>query len=195
MKKARIAILVVLLVAAVGLAFVLTGPARDLIIVPLAKFFWMAKGMYGSIPEAETWVVVLIVLAGTLLVVLLRAEWGEREEAEKRSFYPGDVQQLSFWIDRGHKGLYSRWHLARRLADLALEILESRGANAKSTHQLSGPGWDPPPAVQRYLDTALHTTYADFSRNSATASGSSLDADVPSVIAYLESLLESDNDH
>jgi len=195
MKKARIAILVVLLIVAVGLAFVLTGSARDLIILPIVKFFWMAKGVYGSIPEAEAWVGVLVVLSLIFVFVLLRAEWGEREVTEKRSFYPGDVQQLSFWIDRGHKGLYSRWHLARRLADLALEILESRGANAKSTRQLSGPGWNPPPAVQKYLDTALHTTYADYSRNSATASESSLDADVPSVIAYLESLMESDNDH
>ena len=195
MKKARIAILVVLLIAAVGLAFMLIGPARNLIILPLVKFFWMAKGVYGSIPEAEAWVGVLVVLSLIFVFVLLRAEWGEREVTEKRSFYPGDVQQLSFWIDRGHKGLYSRWHLARRLADLALEILASRGANAKSTRQLSGPGWNPPPAVQKYLDTALHTTYADFSRNSATVSETSLDADVPSVVAYLESLLESDNDH
>jgi hypothetical protein len=194
-SKARIAILVVLLLLAVGLAFMLTGTARDLIIIPLVKFFWFARGIYGSVPEAEAWVGVEIVLALIFGVVLLRAEWGEREVTEKRPIYPGDVQQLSFWIDRGRKGTYSRWHLARRLADLALEILESRGANAKATRQLSGPGWDPPPAVQKYLETALRTTYADFSRNSATASESSLDADVPSVVAYLESLLESDNDH
>jgi hypothetical protein len=195
MKKTRIAFLVVLLLAAVGLAFALIGPARELIILPIAKFLWMAKGVYGSIPEAESWVFVLIIVGLIFLFVLLRTEWTEREVAEKRSPFLGDVQQLSFWIDRGRKGSYSRWHLARRLADLALEILDSRGANVKATRRLSGPGWNPPPGVQRYLETALRTTYADYSRNSATESDSSLDADVSSVIAYLESLLENDNDH
>jgi len=195
MKKARIAFLVVLMLAAVGLAFALIGPARELIILPIARFLWLAKGVYGSIPEAESWVFVLIIVGLIFLFVLLRTEWTERELAEKRSPFLGDVQQLSFWIDRGHKGSYSRWHLARRLADLALEILESRGANVKATRRLSGPGWNPPPGVQRYLETALRTTYADYSRNSATESDSSLDADVSSVIAYLESLLENDNGH
>jgi hypothetical protein len=195
MSKGRIAILVVLLVAAIGLAFVLTGAARDLIILPLTKFFWMLKGVYGSVHDAEIWIGVLVVLAIILLFVLLRAEWGEKEVTEERQIYPGDVQQLSFWIDRGRKGAYSRWHLARRMADVALEILESRGANAKATRQLSGPGWNPPPKVQKYLETALRTTYADYARKSATASESSLDTDVQSVIDYLESLLESDNDH
>jgi hypothetical protein len=195
MKKTRIAFLVVLMLAAVGLAFALIGPARELIILPIAKFLWLAKGVYGSIPEAESWVFVLIIVGLIFLFVLLRTEWTDREVAEKRSPFLGDVQQLSFWIDRGRKGSYSRWHLARRLADLALEILDSRGANVKATRRLSGPGWNPPPGVQRYLETALHTTYADYSRNSATESDSSLDADVSSVIAYLESLLENDNDH
>jgi hypothetical protein len=195
MSKGRIAILVVLLVAAIGLAFVLTGAVRDLIILPLTKFFWMLKGVYGSVHDAEIWIGVLVVLAIILLFVLLRAEWGEKEVTEERQIYPGDVQQLSFWIDRGRKGAYSRWHLARRMADVALEILESRGANAKATRQLSGPGWNPPPKVQKYLETALRTTYADYARKSATASESSLDTDVQSVIDYLESLLESDNDH
>jgi hypothetical protein len=195
MKKSRIAILVVLLLAAAGVAVVLTGAARDLIIVPLAKFFWMLKGIYGSVPEAEAWIFVLVVVALIFVIVLLRADWAEREVTEERTIYPGDVQQLSFWINRGHRGAYSRWHLARRLAELSLDILESRGANAKSTRRLSGPGWDPPPAVQKYLETALRTTYADYSRKSATEPESSLDIDVQSVVAYLESLLESDNDH
>lgn len=192
MKKGRTAILLALLLAAAGLAFALVGPARELIIVPIAKFFWIAKGIYGSAPEAELWIFVLVVLAVILVFVLIRADWGERDVAEGRPLYPGDVQQLSFWIDRGRRGAYSRWHLARRLADLALDILESRGVNAKATRRLDGPGWNPPPAVQKYLETALRTTYADYARKSATESESSLDTDVPSVVAYLESLLESE---
>lgn len=195
MSKARIAILVVLLLAAAGLSFVLTGAARDAIIIPLAKFFWMLKGVYGSIPEAEAWIFVLVAIAIIFVIVLVRADWAERESYEERTIYPGDVQQLSFWITRGKKGTYSRWHMARRLADLALDILESRGMNAKATRRLSGPGWNPPPKIQKYLETALHTTYADYARKSATEPESSLDIDVKLVVAYLESLLENDNDH
>jgi len=60
---------------------------------------------------------------------------------------------------------------------------------------LKGPGWNPPPAVQKYLETALRTSYADFAKRSASEPESSLDTDINLVIEYLESLVESEHDH
>jgi hypothetical protein len=194
-KRRRYGLLALLLAGAALLAFLLAGPARDYIILPLAKYFWMAKGIYASFPQAEYWTFLLVAIFLMLGFVLLRADWGERDREERRQSFPGDVQQLAYWIARSRKGIFSRWHLARRLADLALEILESRGSNVKATRQLKGPGWNPPPPVQKYLETALRTSYADFAKRSASEPESSLDTDVNLVIEYLESLVESEHDH
>jgi hypothetical protein len=195
MKLRQFGLLAALLTGAVLLAFALVGPAREYIIIPMAKWFWVMKGVYNSFPQSEYWVFLLIVVCLMLGLTLLNADWANRERRERHRVLPGDVQQLAYWIARSRKGIYSRWHLARRLADLSLEILESMGSSVKRTRQLWGPGWNPPADVQRYLSTALRTSYADFAKHSASEPEASLDTDVRSVVEFLESLVENEHDH
>jgi hypothetical protein len=195
MSRRHYGLLAFLLAGAVLLAFVLAGPARDYIIIPVAKYFWFMKGVYNSFPQAEYWVFLLVVVVLMLGYAMFNTDWASRSRRERYHLYPGEVQQLAYWIARSRKSIYSRWHLARRLADLSLEILESLGSNVKRTRQLTGPGWNPPPDVRKYLETALRTSYADFAKRSASESESSLDANAQLVIEYLESILENENDH
>lgn len=194
MNRRRALFWLVAIAAAALLSIPLAGAVEDGFIQPLIRFFWMLQGYYGSVHQAILWGVALIgvaVIAGMSLRVgtlRLRARRGRIEKL------PGEVGQLAFWIRRARHGPYPRWYLARTLADLALEILRGRGANAERGGQLQGPGWEPPGEIQPYLETAVRTTPATFGRQLESAQVHT-DPEAESVVEYLESYMESSNDH
>ena len=195
MNARRYGLLAGLLIGAVLLAFVLIGPARNFIIIPVVRLFWILKGIYGSFEQEIYWVFLLVIVIAMLGFVLIGTDLGRWIRTEPQRELPGDVQRLASWIARSRKSIFSRWHLARRLADLSLEIIESWGTNVTEARKLIGPDWNPPHAVQEYLETALRTSYADFSHKKTGKTKSSLDGDINVVVEYLESLVESEHDH
>ncbi|MBI4731923.1 MAG: hypothetical protein HY781_07335 [Chloroflexi bacterium] len=194
MKRRQVLFWLVAIAAAALLSIPLAGAVEDGFIQPVIRFFWMLQGYYGSVHQAILWGVALIgvaVIAGMSLRVgtlHLRARRGSIEKL------PGEVGQLAFWIRRARHGPYPRWYLARTLADLALEILRGRGANAERGGQLQGPGWEPPGEIQPYLETAVRTTPATFGRQLDSAQVHA-DPEAESVVEYLESYMENSNDH
>lgn len=197
MKPRRWIYIIAGLIAAVLLAFLLRGLVQDYVILPLARLFWNLRTLYRSIPQAVYWVLLLVVLVSmTISSFSLRFQDKQKSRPEDHIHY-GDVQQMAFWIQRSRRGVYSKWHLARSLAELALDILQRRKGSVKREQQLEGPGWAPPAGVQEYLEAALKTSYADYPRRSIFDFNppTPFDHDFEPTVAYLESLMEDDHDH
>jgi len=197
MKPRQIIFLCLGLVGILALAFLLRDAAKSLVIIPLAKLFWYVKGYYGVFPQAGYWVIALGV---GILIVLANIPLGiessrSRGGAGTESLDP--VENLAFWLQRSKGGVFPKWHIARLLAEIAVQLLERREAGEKSISRLSDLDWKPPAAVERYLDAALKTNYTDYPRTRRLGQQpvTPFDQDVEPVVDYLESLLESENDH
>jgi hypothetical protein len=196
--KSRIFILLTPLVIVVALlAYILRDLVQDWVIIPIAKFFWVVKGYYGAFPQAAYWVFALVVAAVIAILGLHLPNLERPTSKEKWRPSPGSVREMSFWIQRARGGFFPKWHTAHLLGELALDILDRRGIHDKNTRQLSGPDWNPPSDVKKYLDAALTTNYTDYPKPGrfSSAPPTPFDQDLEPVLKYLESLLENENDH
>jgi hypothetical protein len=196
--KSRTYIYIALFVIVVALlAFFLRGIVQDWIIFPLAKFFWLVKGYYGAFPQAAYWVAALVIAAVIAILGLHLPNLERPRPQEKWRPLPGSVREMSFWIQRARGGFFPKWHIAHLLGELALDILDRRGTHEKNARQLSGPDWDPPANVKKFLDAALATNYTDYPkpRRFSSSPPTPFDQDLEPVIKYLESLLENEHDY
>lgn len=184
-----------LAILVVGISSILmAGAVERGLIQPVLRVFWLLKGYYGSVPQAFLWILTMVML----IIIAIRSLSAEsihlrgRQKAAERPL--GEVGQLAFWIARSPLGFYPRWYLARTLSDLALDVLRGRGVNAERGGKLQGPNWNPPGQAQGYLETAMRTTPASFGRQ-LEISQVSEDPRAESIVDYLESYVESTNDH
>ncbi|MBN2387916.1 MAG: hypothetical protein JXB85_12935 [Anaerolineales bacterium] len=177
------------------LANALRGTVGAVIILPLARLFWLVRGYYGSLQQSSYWILLMMAVTMIGLFSFRLFDWGLGPRSGKADPDQGEVQQLAFWIARARHGVYPRWRVARILADLALDILERKGGPARHDQLLTGSGWDPPQEIQEYLEAALRLSPAHFSRYVTSSESVHLDQDIDLVIAYLESLMENSHDH
>jgi hypothetical protein len=192
----RALVLVVGLVGVVLLAFPLRSIVYQWVILPLAQLIWWLGVFYRAIPQIVLWVILLVFL-GVFSLRFFVVHWPELHPSRRISeFRMGEVQQVSFWLTRGRRGIFSRWHVANLLANLALDILSGRAGTGRIAARLSGPMWNPPEEVQRFLEAGLTTTYADYPRTRRFSSEhpTPLDSDPAQAVDYLESLLEGEHD-
>lgn len=194
MKKIQIVFWVAALVLIGVFSVLLSGVTEDVFILPVVKFFWLLKGYYGSLDQVIFWVALLVFLVIIAIFSLRGWTLGLYARREQVDELPGEVGQLAFWIRRSKHGPYPRWYLARTLAELALDLLRGRGADAERGGQLNGPGWEPPANTQAYLETAMRTTPATFSRQLELTKMVDRDPEAESVVEYLESYAETSND-
>jgi hypothetical protein len=220
MKTRKVFFPALALVAVLLLAFLLRGAVQEWIILPLARFIWLVKGYYGAFPQAAYWVAALGIAALVAIFGFRYPDWEGRRQYGQWTPLPGPVREMAFWIQRGRGGIYPKWHTthllhlpytpepgrggiypkwhtAHLLAKLALDILDQRGTRHKHAQQISGPGWDPPENVKKYLDAALTTNYTDYPKPGwfSHQPPTPFDQDLEPVIKYLESLLESEHDY
>lgn len=197
MKKRLIIFIPAALLVFAVLAIPLRGAVHDRILIPLARFFWLVKGYYGTLPQFAYWIAALGI---AFLIVLLTVHipgWEKRGQAPRAGLKPGSVSEMAFWIRRSKANLFPKWHISQLLAGIALEVLEDRRVKQAPARSLKGFNWTPPEEVKNYLESALSTNYSDlpkpgpFRRNPPTP----FDQDLDPVIDYLESLMENENDH
>lgn len=171
----------------------LAGAVQNTVLQPVIKFFWLLKGYYGSIDQAILWlaVVAVVLLAAGLSLRGATLHLGVREAHKSKSL--GEVAQLSYWIRRSKQSIYSRWYLARTLANLALELLRGRGADVERGGLLRGPEWDPPGKIRAYLETAMQSTPATFAGQLQSA-GVENDPEAETIVEYLETYAENFHD-
>ncbi len=196
MRSKFLPILLVGLAGLIVLAFLLSGLVKSVIILPAARLFWWLTGYYHALPQSAYWVMALIIAAFLIFISLrLPVLESHRKDARLRSL-PGPVKDISFWIQRSKTGLYPRWHIARLLAEMALELLDLRGNRDPHVLQPMGPDGSPPEGVRKYIDAALTTNFTDYPRPKRFRSlpPTPFDGDLEPVVRYLESLVESEHD-
>ena len=197
MKTRNVVFITLAFLALALLAFLLRGVVREGIILPLARFAWLLKGYYRAFPQAAYWGLGLGIAALVAMLGFRLPEWERKHHQQQGRPLPGSIREMSFWIQRGRDGIFPKWHVAHLLAELALDILDRRGTRQKNVRLLTGPDWAPPAEVKQYLDAALTTSYTDYpkTRRFGPLPPTPFDQDLEPVIKYLESLLESENDH
>ncbi len=197
MKPKTYILIFSLVVGTTLLAFFLRGVVHDWVIIPLAKFFWLVKGYYGSFPQVIYWGIALIIAALMAILGLRLPEVGRPGSQEKGKTSPGSVREMSFWIQRAGNGFFPKWHVAHLLGELALDILDRRGTREKNARLSAAPDWDPPANVKKYLNAALTTSYTDYPKPTRfnPMPPTPFDQDLEPVIKYLEALLENENDY
>jgi len=196
MKTKRILLLVAILLGISLLAYPLRSLGQTGVILPLARLAWLIKGYYGAFPQAAYWVVALIAAFLIAAASLPLTIWNRPPAQPDQHRLIGPVQEIRFWLRRMKKGLYPRWHLARLLAELSLNILDLHGRSLSSERTLAGPEWNPPKAIQDFLQAALSSSHADYIQPKwiAAASSTPFDQDLESVVDYLESYLEMEHE-
>jgi hypothetical protein len=197
MKSRQYFFIIPVLIVVAALAFLLRGVVQDWIIIPLARFFWLVKGYYGAFSQDVYWVVALVIAAVIAILGLRLPDWERPPQHEGWKPLPGSVREMNFWLQRSKDGVFPKWHIAHLLGELALDILDRRGARSKNTPMLTGPHSTPPVDVKNYLDAALTTNYTDYPKPKrfGPLPPTPFDQDLEPVIEYLESLLENENDN
>lgn len=179
-------------VIAALLAFPLREAVHETIVIPLAYLLWVLGLLYRSLSQGIWWVIlailVLLILARSLAPQLRPS--GKVQPRSKPAI--GPVQTLAGWLNRSSGGVYFKWLVANRLGKLAYQILlqRSHGKPRSVFEPLVGPEWHPTPDLQRYLQSGLHGSFADFPnprRFLAPPVKTPLDFDINEAVDFLES--------
>jgi hypothetical protein len=197
MKSRRTFALIAASAGVLVLAFLLRAAVYEGVILPLAQLFWWLRVLYRAVPQVVYWVILIVVLVYLVISTFALHLPEIQRSGNSGGLRVGKVQQVSFWLTRSRRGIFSRWQVANLLANIALDILSSRSSSGRRGLRLAGAGWDPPPQVQGYLETALKTTYADYPRPGVFSGEphTPLDSDPEPIVDYLESLMEDGHDH
>ncbi len=199
MKRGPVLLIILWLVGAFVLAFPLRSAVEQLIIAPLAYFLWMLGVLYRAIPQPLVWLVVLLVM----FYVALGSFYGRPSQEIRPDTKPhparGPLESLATLISQKTPGVYFKWQIARMLAEIALDLQELREhARSRSLNFADGTQ----PEVQKYLDAGLNTSFADYPYEGGIpllgwfhkSPKTPFDMGPETVVAYLESQMESKND-
>jgi hypothetical protein len=193
--RRRIALLAILIVAGL-LAFPLRGMIYDAVVVPAAFIVWNLSLFYRYFSQGIWWGVIVVVVLFMLVFSLLPRSTFRRVAQVKPRSMRGQVEELATSLDKAEHGIYFKWLVANRLGKLAHHILLQResGRPRKLSEPLAGMDWEPSSEVQRYLETGLHGSFADFPhtrRPGGARQKTPLDLEVGTAVDFLESKVEN----
>jgi hypothetical protein len=195
MKRARLVVWFLgLFGLAALLAWLISGYVRQNLILPSLEFAWLAQNYFAMIPQTWLWNLALALVFATALFSLAAKRidglsgWARHQPTRSRG------RELAFWLKRVNDGAYQRWYVAHHLAHLAIDILRARGAQIERGDPLTGPGWDPPGQIQKYLQAAMYSSPATFGP-AARAAGIETDPPLESVVAYFETYMETSDEY
>jgi hypothetical protein len=183
------------IVIATLLAFPLRAAVHEAIVVPAAYLLWALGLLYRSLSQGIWWVilVVLVLLILTKSLAPPPRPPGKVPPSSKPAV--GQVQTFVGWLNKSGNGIYFKWLIANRLGKLAYQILLQRGSGKPRSvfDPLTGPDWHPGTALQNYLHSGLHGSFADFPNPRkflAPPAKTPLDLDVADVVDFLESQID-----
>jgi hypothetical protein len=134
------------------LALIINGTIGDTVVVPLLFLGWAAQVLYQSIHQALLWGIFLLI---AVVVVARSFPWRSAPlaYAEPPAAAQGRVADWSRWLGASKRDDYSRWRLAQRLTQLAIDTLAFREqcAPQQISRQLSNGTLDIPPQLRAYL--------------------------------------------
>ncbi len=185
MTRARWLLVGGMVVVSVMAAFFLRRAVYDLIVVPLAYLWWLAKIFYSAIPQLVLWTALIVVLFLAILWNFMPTAESSRRPAPKRKPAEGQVEALAVWFLRARKGNYFKWQLANRLGRLAHRLNETSWQRSRRASRNE--------AVEQYLEAGLNYSFMDFPASNnrfRRAAPTPLDLNPGEVVDYLESQVE-----
>lgn len=193
--------LVGIIIIGVMLAFPMRDAVNQIIVIPLAYFFWVLGLYYRSFSQAIVWAIFIAVTLLFLLGSLLNAEWMERKEKLPEKLYAGPVEDLSESLGKAREGIYHRWRVANRLSKVARDMLAQReGLKPREVqdNHLTGRDWSPPHDVDMYFQAGLFDSFSSYPRPRwwlfKRAEPTPFDLDVEKVVEYLEGQMRTTDD-
>jgi hypothetical protein len=175
------------------LAFPLRGVVYEIVVLPLAYIWWVLSLVYRSLDQGIWWVVLIVIV----LIVLIQSMLPQGKPVPKTISYKkvgrGQVETLAVSLQRVDRGVYFKWTIANRLGKLAHQILAQRsyGKPRSVFAPLMDKDWNPPQAIQVYLEKGLHGSFADYPNKRlgfyTPPDKTPLDQDVTTVVEFLES--------
>ena len=191
---------VLIVTAIVAVSLVLAFPLRDavyaMIIVPAAYLFWVLGLVYRSVHQALWWGLASVIVTIILLIGLWPQAKPKKEASDDHKKIEGQVESLSTAMKKAERGIYFKWLIANRISKIAFQILSRRdtGKERSFFDPLTGPGWEPNPGVQAYLDVGHHGSFADYPRQNRFFSRpikTPMDHDLGEVVEYLEEQIDN----
>jgi hypothetical protein len=179
------------------LAFPLRETIYETVVIPAAFILWNLELLYLSFSQGAWWWVIVFLVLFMLLFSLtpqtkLRSRQGQRAKPPQ-----GQVEGLAIWLLKAEKGIYFKWLVANRLGKLAYQILLHResGRPRSVFTPLRGADWEPRKELQKYLETGLHGSFADFPNPGRLSAHqpTPLDLEVTEAVDFLESQIANSN--
>lgn len=194
MRRRWIALAGAVLIA-VLLAFPLREAIHQTIVIPVAYLLWVLGIVYRSLSQGIWWVILIL-----LVLLLIGRSLAPRRRPARRipvktKLPRGQVEDLATWLSRSSDGTYFKWLVANRLGKLAYQILLQRGNGKPRSifEPLTGPDWNPGMQLQKYLQSGLHGSFADFPKPRkflAPPAKTPLDFQVGEAVDFLESQVD-----
>ena len=178
------------------IAFPLRETIYDAVVIPAAFIWWNLDLLYRSFSQGIWWAAITIIVFLMIAFSLVPQPKFRRRVEDKRRPQSGQVENLTLWLRKAGDGIYFKWLIANRLGKLAFQILSHResGRPRSVFAPLVGQDWEPKEELQRYLETGLHGSFADFpntNRRFGSPPKTPLDLDIAEAVEFLESQVEN----
>lgn len=176
------------------LAFPLRETIYETVVIPAAFILWNLELLYRSFSQGTWWWLIVFLVLFMLVFSLAPQTRFRPREGQKTKPPQGQVEGLATWLLKAEKGIYFKWLVANRLGKLAYQILLQResGRPRSVFTPLLGVDWEPRKELQRYLETGLHGSFADFPQTSRLShQPTPLDLEVAEAVDFLESQIEN----
>jgi len=188
----------ILLGSAIILAPLALKFVNNLLIEPIAYYWWGVKQLIRTIPQVVYWFFLITCLGLIVVISLLRQLFSFKETDEAQSSQDGPVETLAESIGRTQKSSYFKWLLANRLASLTLNMMQSSNEegpdhNGKNQRDFSHLNWDPPPDVKGYLEAGINSSSMGYRKKgwfSRQKTNKYFDTDLDKVIEYIEAQID-----
>jgi len=189
-------ILAGVLIVAGLMAFPLRDTIYETVVIPAAYIVWNLGLLYRSLAQATWWWVILFIILFMLVFSLVPRSQFRRRAVEKPKPLQGQVELFAIWLRKAERGIYFKWLVANRLGKLAYQVLLHResGRPRSVFAPLLGNDWEPSKELQKYLETGLHGSFADFpmvNRPLAAPQKTPLDLNVSEAVDFIESQVEN----
>ncbi len=188
-----------ILIAALTIAGLLAFPLRETIyravVIPVAYIAWNLNLVYQTFSQGVWWWVIAFIVFFMIAFSLMPRPQLRPRGGPKPKPPQGPVEGLSIWLRRSERGIYFKWLVANRLGKLAYQILLHResGRPRSVFAPLVGTDWEPGQDLQKYLETGLHGSFADFPNTGRFSAPppTPLDLKVADAVDFLESQVEN----
>jgi hypothetical protein len=172
-------------------AVVVRGFIRDVIVIPLFYAVWTIQQIITSISQPLIWygfLLLIVIVAVRSLLIRQPVSYLRHPESEER----GPIEGWARLLDQAERSSFSRWRLAQRLGQLALDMLgeEEHLTQRQLWRRLENGSLPMPPEIQAYLKARARParTGNPFLRRRLEATP--LDLVPQRVVEYLEETVQ-----